>query len=214
MKKIIFFYIIIWIIISISIHYTFLYFCIPFDYNAIRGTLFSAFLTMGSFMLSLVALFLGTIKDKLFDNNVYKERINAARALNISKNGRYKILINISNLFIFCIAMCFSCSLIQLSCIFFQKEFFLFVLPSYGNNNNTFSFIHTIQCMENNKHVDSNIKSIFREQQLKILCLLASGVGEDRATRKTEDFPPQTSTLHPSCTSDARRGEDGAATAE
>lgn len=45
----------------------------------IRNVLFTAFLTMGSFMLTLISIFTSSLKEKLFDNEQYKDKINSIK---------------------------------------------------------------------------------------------------------------------------------------
>lgn len=81
--------------------------------TAIRSTLFTAFLTMGSFMLSLMSMFMFSLKDKLFDDTEYKKLYIAKEKITGKINSIYSPLINISRLFLFCVMMCFMTSLFQ-----------------------------------------------------------------------------------------------------
>lgn len=81
--------------------------------SAIRSTLFTAFLTMGSFMLSLMSMFMFSLKDKLFDDNEYKKLYIAKEKIVGKIDSIYSPLINISRLFLFCVMMCFMTSLSQ-----------------------------------------------------------------------------------------------------
>lgn len=79
----------------------------------LRGTLFTAFLTMGSFTLSLMTMFIFSLKDKLFDNEDYKKKILAYEHLSDKVLNRYRQLVNISRLFLFCVFCCFCTSVSQ-----------------------------------------------------------------------------------------------------
>ena len=79
----------------------------------LRGTLFVAFITMGSFTLSLMTMFMFSLKDKLFDDEDYKKIILAYEELNGKNQKRYKPLVNISRLFLFCVFCCFITSISQ-----------------------------------------------------------------------------------------------------
>ena len=95
-------------------------------YEKIQGGLFSSFLTMGSFTLSLTAFFLGSLKEKLFDSDKYIKKIQALTELQCGSScRRYDQLINISKLFIFCIMMCFLTSLSQITLGLIKKTFFI-----------------------------------------------------------------------------------------
>lgn len=90
----------------------------PIDINciyksAIRSTLFTAFLTMGSFMLSLMSMFMFSLKDKLFDDTEYIKLYIAKEKISGKINSIYSPLVNISRLFLFCVMMCFITSLSQ-----------------------------------------------------------------------------------------------------
>jgi Mn2+/Fe2+ NRAMP family transporter len=54
------------------------------DYYAknIRGSLFTGFLTVGSFLLSLKAFIVVKLKENIFDSDIYKERLKQQRKLN------------------------------------------------------------------------------------------------------------------------------------
>lgn len=54
------------------------------DYYAknIRGSLFTGFLTVGSFLLSLKAFIVVKLKENIFDSAIYKERLKQQRKLN------------------------------------------------------------------------------------------------------------------------------------
>lgn len=54
------------------------------DYYAknIRGSLFTGFLTVGSFLLSLKAFIVVKLKENIFDSAVYKEKLRERRKLN------------------------------------------------------------------------------------------------------------------------------------
>ena len=67
---------------------TICYFCpdieaIPEYYSKnIRGSLFTGFLTVGSFLLSLKAFIVVKLKENIFDSDVYRDRLKQQRKLN------------------------------------------------------------------------------------------------------------------------------------
>ena len=79
----------------------------------LRGSLFSAFLTMGSFTLSLMTMFIFSLKDKLFDDEGYKKKILAYSEMSKKNINRHIQLVNISRLFLFCVFCCFCTSIVQ-----------------------------------------------------------------------------------------------------
>jgi len=54
------------------------------DYYAknMRGSLFTGFLTVGSFLLSLKAFIVVKLKENIFDTDIYKEKLKERRKLN------------------------------------------------------------------------------------------------------------------------------------
>jgi len=81
--------------------------------SSIRGTLFISFLTMGSFTLSLMSMFMFSLKEKLFDDKDYKKRYTAKHRIYNEDISIYTPLVNISRLFLFCVMCCFLTSLTQ-----------------------------------------------------------------------------------------------------
>ena len=116
MKRIIFVYLILLVILSCCIMAV-SYFVTPKIHQiyttSLRGTIFTAFLTMGSFTLSLMTMFMFSLKDKLFDNEDYKNKIASYNEISGNKESRYKQLVNISRLFLFCVFCCFCTSILQ-----------------------------------------------------------------------------------------------------
>lgn len=83
--------------------------------STLRSTFFSSFLTMGSFTLSLMTMFMFSLKDKLFDDKKYVEDIEKTSKELGQKINRYNSLVMISQLFLFCVFCCFITSLFQVS---------------------------------------------------------------------------------------------------
>lgn len=83
--------------------------------TTLRSTFFSSFLTMGSFTLSLMTMFMFSLKDKLFDDEKYVEDIKKISVELGKKINRYDSLVMISQLFLFCVFCCFITSLFQVS---------------------------------------------------------------------------------------------------
>lgn len=116
MKKILFLYLSVTVTLAIL-----LFGCISlFDFGLtniykdnLRGTLFTAFLTMGSFMLSLMSMFMFSLKEKLFDDGEYKKLYSAKEKITNESDPIYGPLVNISRLFLFCVMMCFITSILQ-----------------------------------------------------------------------------------------------------
>ena len=71
--------------------------------STLRSTFFSSFLTMGSFTLSLMTMFMFSLKDKLFDDKKYVEDIEKTSKELGQKINRYNSLVMISQLFLFCV---------------------------------------------------------------------------------------------------------------
>jgi len=72
-------------ILLASISLAFIYYLCPNlgmvpDYYAknIRGSLFTGFLTVGSFLLSLKAFIVVKLKENIFDSDIYKKKIARA----------------------------------------------------------------------------------------------------------------------------------------
>ena len=116
MKRIIIAYVAYLIVLMAAFIFIFVFFEIDINkiyQQNIRGTLFTAFLTMGSFTLSLMTMFMFSLKDKLFDDEDYKKRIDAYAEIENKNSKRYKQLVNISRLFLFCVFCCFCTSISQ-----------------------------------------------------------------------------------------------------
>lgn len=84
-------------------------------YPKIQSAIFSAFLSMGSFMLALTTLFLISLKEKFFDSKEYEKTVKIKNDIDNKKHCKYTPLINISRLFILCIFICFLTSLAQIT---------------------------------------------------------------------------------------------------
>ncbi|WP_027147719.1 hypothetical protein [Methylobacter tundripaludum] len=76
-------------ILLASISLAFIYYLCPNlgmvpDYYAknIRGSLFTGFLTVGSFLLSLKAFIVVKLKENIFDSDIYKKKLQERRKLN------------------------------------------------------------------------------------------------------------------------------------
>ena len=91
--------------------------------TTLRGTLFTAFLTMGSFMLSLLSMFMFSLKEKLFDDQDYKNLYLAKQKITKESHPIYNPLINISRLFLFCVMMCFFTSISQFTFGLFENKY-------------------------------------------------------------------------------------------
>lgn len=94
-------------------------YCFSFDiyklyYSSVRSIAFSAFLTMGGFMLSLLGIFMFSLKDKLFDSDGYKNIYEQSRNEANKHISIYQPLVNIAKIFIFCIFCCFINSFVHL----------------------------------------------------------------------------------------------------
>lgn len=128
MIKIIYAYLVAIALLTAIISGCAVYFCIDVSAiykSRIGGTLFTAFLTMGSLMLSLVSMFMFSLKEKLFDNDDYKKMYFAKKnILNIIEH-RYSPLVNISRLFLFCVMMCFITSLAQFTIGLIECTYFI-----------------------------------------------------------------------------------------
>ena len=132
-------------LISVVLYLIEEYLGLKIPYEKIQGGLFSSFLTMGSFTLSLTAFFLGSLKEKLFDSDEYIKKIQALTEFQCGSScRRYDQLINISKLFIFCIMMCFFTSLSKITLGFIKKSFFYINMLCNGNINNFTFFIYIV----------------------------------------------------------------------
>jgi hypothetical protein len=81
--------------------------------NNMRTTLFIAFLAMGTFTLSLMSMFMFSLKEKLFDDPQYIELYKSKNILTNNKFSRYHPFVNLSQLFILCVLCCFITSISQ-----------------------------------------------------------------------------------------------------
>lgn len=81
----------------------------------IRSVFFSSFLAMGSFTLSLMTMFMFSLKDKLFDNEKYVQIVVASNNVMNTNINQYKSLVMISRLFLLCVFCCFITSLLQVT---------------------------------------------------------------------------------------------------
>jgi hypothetical protein len=81
--------------------------------NSMRTTLFIAFLAMGTFTLSLMSMFMFSLKEKLFDDLEYIKLYKSKETITSNNFSRYFPFINLSRLFIFCVLCCFITSISQ-----------------------------------------------------------------------------------------------------
>lgn len=107
------------------------------DINAIyranlRGTLFTAFLTMGSFMLSLMSMFMFSLKEKLFDDAEYNRLYSAKEKITNESDPIYGPLVNISRLFLFCVMMCFLTSMSQFTIGLIENKYLTIICLSFA----------------------------------------------------------------------------------
>lgn len=109
----------------------------------LRGTLFTAFLTMGSFMLSLMSMFMFSLKEKLFDDGEYKKLYLAKRKITDKSDPIYGPLVNISRLFLFCVMMCFLTSISQFTIGLIENKY-LTILSVASLSYNIFSIVYTL----------------------------------------------------------------------
>lgn len=82
--------------------------------NDMRSLFFSAFLTIGSITLSLICLFMFSIKEKLFDNETYIAKLKQLSLFHNKRIFRYSSLINISRSFFILINLSFITSFSQI----------------------------------------------------------------------------------------------------
>ncbi|WP_152512923.1 hypothetical protein [Desulfovibrio sp. X2] len=80
-----------------------------------RHYFFTAFLTAGSFILSLITMMLFNLQSRLFDSKLYIERHEKHVAMTKSKQKRYDPLINLGTLLLICVGFCLASSIIQIS---------------------------------------------------------------------------------------------------
>ena len=117
MKKIIFTYLFLFIIIFVSLQFIQIniYSFVSIYACSMRNTFFLAFLTVGSFVFSLMTFFLFNLKEKLFDNDKYVEMLDSLRHYFENRINKYEKLINISKGIFFTVLSCFITSFCQLS---------------------------------------------------------------------------------------------------
>lgn len=92
--------------------------------NNMQSIFFSAFLTIGCLMLSLICMFMFSIKEKLFDNESYVAKLKQLSSFHNKKICRYSSLINISRAFLALINLSFITSFVQI--IFGYFDHYLF----------------------------------------------------------------------------------------
>ena len=98
----------------------------------IRSSLFSGFLTVGSFLLSLKAFIVVKLKENIFDTYIYKEKLKERKKLN-SKLTLYGPVKRLSSLLFLTISSALTASVSQLSIGLIQSwlaTFFVFLFRS------------------------------------------------------------------------------------
>ncbi|WP_147468477.1 hypothetical protein [Corallococcus interemptor] len=84
-----------------------------------RGSLFSGFLTLGGFLLSLKTFVVVKMKEGLYDNKAYRTRHKRRQTL--LKTDLYNPLINLSHLLYYSILACIATSVSQLTLGLFPR---------------------------------------------------------------------------------------------
>jgi hypothetical protein len=81
----------------------------------IRHYIFTSFLSIGSFILSLMSMIVFTMHKNIFSNEKYKEYIKKHSEISLKQEDQYSPLINIGRLFLFCVLCCIITSIVQFS---------------------------------------------------------------------------------------------------
>jgi len=89
-------------------------------YKEIRSALFSGFLTVAGFLLSLKTFIIVKLKEDLYDLPIYKDRFNTQKELNPSISY-FGPLSNLSNFLIYCVLLSLITSFAQFTIGFFQS---------------------------------------------------------------------------------------------
>lgn len=84
------------------------------SYDRIQGSLFTGFLTIGGFLLSLKTFLLLRLKQDVYDHKCYQERVEKLRSLDQSIK-RYDPLLQLSRLLIFTVFCALSSSISHLT---------------------------------------------------------------------------------------------------
>lgn len=89
------------------------------SYDRIQGSLFTGFLTIGGFLLSLKTFLLLRLKQDIYDHKGYLERVERLRSLD-PKIKRYDPLLRLSQLLVFTVfcALCSSISHLTVGYVF------------------------------------------------------------------------------------------------
>ena len=90
------------------------------SYKEIRSALFTGFLTIGGFLLSLKTFILIKLKEDLYDSPSYKERFENQKQLKPSLSY-FEPLSNLSNFLIYCVLLSLITSLSQYTLGFIQS---------------------------------------------------------------------------------------------
>lgn len=83
--------------------------------KSMRHYLFTSFLTIGSFILSLMTMIVFTMHKNLFENEKYIEKCKIQNEIFATQKNIYTPLVNIGNLFLFSVLACFITSTLQFS---------------------------------------------------------------------------------------------------
>lgn len=100
-------------------------------FDKIRPYLFTGFLTIGGFLLSLKIFILISLKEKLYDSEGYKKIYFAKKALR-NDIVFYGSLINLGNLLVLCVGLSLITAFLQISLGLFQKDITSIVCMSFA----------------------------------------------------------------------------------
>lgn len=113
----------------------------PYDTyeKMLRPYLFTSFLTVGGFILSLIAIVLFSLRKELYDSDEYKERHNqhvnekyTSRGLT-PKHNRLEPLVNLGKLLIFCVIAALITSMLQITVGFIRSPYAALFCVSFAN---------------------------------------------------------------------------------
>ncbi len=99
------------------------------DIKSTQDKLIPVFFTVGSIFLTLLNFFIFTMKEKIFDDQIYVRRFELQKK-NYSENSRYSPLKNVFNFICFVILTCFMISFLSFVNTFVEIKLLYYVIAS------------------------------------------------------------------------------------